>query len=216
MKTIEIKGSFRSELGKKSSKEIRKAGSVPCVIYGKEKNIHFHAPELSFKNLIYTHEAHLVDLNLDKKLYKVVLKDIQFHPVSDKILHIDFIEIFDDKPVVISVPVTVHGDSVGVIAGGKLSIKRRTLKVKGLPKDLPEFIPVDITELKIHEGIKVSDIKMDKIEFLDMKKSLVLTIATSRVAAKSEEEVAAEAATEATNAAAHAAAAPAVTPAPEK
>ena len=209
MKTIEIKGSFRSELGKKSSKEIRKAGSVPCVIYGKEKNIHFQAPELSFKNLIYTHEAHLVDLNLDNKLYKVVLKDIQFHPVSDKILHIDFIEIFDDKPVIISVPVTVHGDSVGVIAGGKLSIKRRTLKVKGLPKDLPEFIPVDITELKIHEGVKVSDIKMDKIEFLDLKKSLVLTIATSRVAAKSEEEVAAEAATEATNAASAAAAAPA-------
>jgi len=209
MKTIEIKGSFRSELGKKSSKEIRKAGSVPCVIYGKEKNIHFQAPELSFKNLIYTHEAHLVNLNLDNKHFKVVLKDIQFHPVSDKILHIDFIEIFDDKPVVISVPVTVHGDSVGVIAGGKLSIKRRTLKVKGLPKDLPEFIPVDITDLKIHEGVKVSDMKMDKIEFLDMKKSMVLTIATSRVAAKSEEEVAAEAATEATNAAAAAAAAPA-------
>ena len=209
MKTIEIKGSFRSELGKKSSKEIRKAGSVPCVIYGKEKNIHFHAPELSFKNLIYTHEAHLVDLNLDNKLYKVVLKDIQFHPVSDKILHIDFIEIFDDKPVIVSVPVTVHGDSVGVIAGGKLSIKRRNLKVKGLPKHLPEYIPVDITDLKIHEGVKVSDLKMDNIEFLDMKKSMVLTIATSRVAAKSEEEVAAEAATEATNAAAAAAAAPA-------
>ena len=202
MKTIEIKGSFRSELGKKSSKEIRKAGSVPCVIYGKEKNIHFHAPELSFKNLIYTHEAHLVNLNLDNKLYNVVLKDIQFHPVSDKILHIDFIEIFDDKPVVISVPVTVHGDSVGVIAGGKLSIKRRTLKVKGFPKDLPEFVPVDITDLKIHDSVKVGDLKMDNIEFLDMKKSMVLTIATSRVAAKSEEEITAEAATEAANAAA--------------
>jgi large subunit ribosomal protein L25 len=202
MKTIEIKGSFRTELGKKSSKEIRKAGSVPCVIYGKEKNIHFHAPELAFKNLIYTHEAHLVNLNLDNTLCKVVIKDIQFHPVSDKILHIDFIEIFEDKPVVISVPVTVHGDSVGVIAGGKLSIKKRNLKVKGFPKDLPEFIPVDITNLKIHEGVKVGDLVMDKIEFLDMKKSMVLSIATSRVAAKSEEEVAAEAATEATNAAA--------------
>jgi large subunit ribosomal protein L25 len=202
MKTIEIKGSFRTELGKKSSKEIRKAGSVPCVIYGKEKNIHFHAPELAFKNLIYTHEAHLVNLNLDNTVCKVVLKDIQFHPVSDKILHIDFIEIFEDKPVVISVPVTVHGDSVGVIAGGKLSIKKRNLKVKGLPKDLPEFIPVDITNLKIHDGVKVGDLAMDKIEFLDMKKSMVLSIATSRVAAKSEEEVAAEAATEATNAAA--------------
>ncbi len=192
MKTIEIKGSIRTELGKKSSKQIRKAERVPCVIYGKETNIHFHAPELAFKNLVYTHEAHLVDLNLDGKTYKAVLQDIQFHPVSDRIQHADFVQIFDDKPVIISVPVSVHGDSVGVIAGGKLSIKRRSLKVKGLPKDLPEFIPVDITDLKIHDGVKVGDMSMDKVEFLDLKKSLILTIATSRVAQKEEGEGAAE------------------------
>ncbi len=215
MKTIEIKGSFRTDLGKKSSKQIRKAGDVPCVIYGKEKNIHFHAPELSFKNLIYTPEAHLVKLSLDNKEINVVLKDIQYHPVSDKILHADFIEIFDNKPVIMGVPIKITGDSVGVIAGGKLSIKRRNLKIKGLPKDLPEHLTIDITNLKIHDGVKVGDLSFDKIELLDPKKSMVLTIATSRVAAKSEEEVAAEAATEATNAAAHAAAAPAA-PAPEK
>ncbi|MBK7626446.1 MAG: 50S ribosomal protein L25/general stress protein Ctc [Bacteroidales bacterium] len=209
MKTIEIKGSFRTELGKKSSKQSRKAGNVPCVIYGKEENIHFQAPELSFKNLVYTPEAHLVKLVIDNKEFNVVLKDMQFHPVSDKILHADFVEIFDDKPVVISIPIKITGDSVGVIAGGKLSIKRRNLKVKGLPKDLPEHLTIDITNLKIHEGVKVGDLSFDKIELLDPKKSMVLTIATSRVAAKSEEEVAAEAATEATNAAAHAAAAPA-------
>lgn len=210
MKTIEIKGSFRTELGKKSSKQARKAGNVPCVIYGKEENIHFHAPELGFKNLVYTPEAHLVKLVIDNKEFNVVLKDMQFHPVSDKILHADFVEIFDDKPVVIGIPIKITGDSVGVIAGGKLSIKRRSLKVKGLPNDLPEHLTIDITNLKIHEGIKVGDLSFDKIELLDPKKSMVLTIATSRVAAKSEEEVAAEAATEATNAAAHAAAAPAV------
>lgn len=209
MKTIEIKGSFRTELGKKSSKQSRKAGNVPCVIYGKEENIHFQAPELSFKNLVYTPEAHLVKLVIDNKEFNVVLKDMQFHPVSDKILHADFVEIFDDKPVVIGVPIKITGDSVGVIAGGKLSIKRRSLKVKGLPKDLPEHLTIDITNLKIHEGVKVGDLTFDRIELLDPKKSMVLTIATSRVAAKSEEEVAAEAATEATNAAAHAAAAPA-------
>jgi large subunit ribosomal protein L25 len=209
MKTIEIKGSFRTELGKKSSKQSRKAGNVPCVIYGKEENIHFQAPELSFKNLVYTPEAHLVKLLIDNKEFNVVLKDMQFHPVSDKILHADFVEIFDDKPVVISIPIKITGDSVGVIAGGKLSIKRRNLKVKGLPKNLPEHLTIDITNLKIHEGVKVGDLSFDKIELLDPKKSMVLTIATSRVAAKSEEEVAAEAAVEATNAAAHAAAAPA-------
>lgn len=209
MKTIEIKGTFRTELGKKSSKLIRRAGNVPCVIYGKEKNIHFHAPELSFKNLVYTPAAHLVKLIIEDKEYDAVLKDMQFHPVKDNILHADFIEIHDKKPVIINIPIKVSGDSVGVIAGGKLSIKRRNLKVKGLAKDLPEALAIDITNLKIHEGIKVGDLSYDKIELLDPKKSMVLTIATSRVAQKSDEEVAAEAATEATNAAAAAAAAPA-------
>jgi large subunit ribosomal protein L25 len=194
MKSIEIKGSLRTELGKKSSKQLRKTGNVPCVIYGKEQNVHFQAAELSFKNLIYTPEAHLVDLIIDNKVHKVVLKDIQYHPVSDKILHADFIEVFDDKPVIISVPVKVTGDSVGVIAGGKLNIKKRSLKVKGLPSDLPEHLNIDITNLKIHESVKVGDLSFDKIELLDPKKLMVLTIATSRVAQKTDAEVAAEAA----------------------
>jgi large subunit ribosomal protein L25 len=194
MKTIEIKGLFRTELGKKSSKELRKIGNVPCVIYGKEKNIHFHAHELAFKNLIYTPEAHLVNLNIENQVHKAVIKDVQYHPVSDKILHADFIEVFEDKPVTISIPIKVSGDSVGVIAGGKLTIKKRTLKVKGLPNDLPEFLPIDITNLKIDESVKVGDLSYDKIELLDMKKLMVLTIATSRVAQKTDAEVAAEAA----------------------
>jgi len=188
MKTIEIKGSFRTEVGKKSSKQTRKSGNVPCVIYGKEKNIHFHAPELSFKNLIYTPEAHLVNLNIDNIVHKAVLKDVQYHPVSDKILHADFIEVFEDKPVVISIPVKVSGDSVGVIAGGKLTIKKRSLKVKGLPKSLPEFLNIDITNLKIHDSVKVGDLSFDKIELLDPKRLMILTIATSRVAQKGETE----------------------------
>lgn len=209
MKTIEIKGSFRTELGKKSSKKTRKDGNVPCVIYGKEKNIHFQAHENSFKNLVYTHEAHLVKLIIEDKEYKAVLKDMQFHPVKDNILHADFIEVFDNKPVVINVPVKVSGDSIGVIAGGKLSIKKRSLKVKGLANDLPEFLPIDITDLNIHEGKKVGDLSYDKIELLDPKRSMVLTIATSRVAQKTDEEVLAE-----TTAAAAAAATP-ETPAAE-
>jgi len=118
---------------------------------------------------------------------------MQFHPVKDNILHADFIEILDKKPVIINIPVKITGDSVGVIAGGKLSVKRRNLKVKGLADDLPESLHIDITDLKIHEGIKVGDLAYDKIELLDPKKSLVLTIATSRVAQKTEEEVQAEA-----------------------
>jgi large subunit ribosomal protein L25 len=144
------------------------------------------------KGLIYTHEAHLVNLNLDSKMHKAVIKDIQFHPVTDKIIHIDFIEVSDNKPVVINIPVTVTGNSVGVMAGGKLSIRKRSLKVKGLPKDLPEHLEIDITKLKIHDTVKVGDLSYDKIELLDPKKLMVLTIATSRVAQKTETEGPAE------------------------
>ena len=214
MKTVEINGTFRTELGKKSSKEVRKAGNVPCVIYGKEKNIHFYAHENAFKNLVYTHEAHLVQLNIEDKVYSAVLKDMQFHPVKDNILHADFIELFPHKSVIINIPIKVSGDSVGVLAGGKLSIKRRTLKVKGLAENLPEDLAIDITNLKIHEGIKVGELTYDKIELLDPKKSMVLTIATSRVAQKTDEEVLAETAAE--TAAATAAAATSETPAAEK
>jgi large subunit ribosomal protein L25 len=188
MKIIEIKGSFRSELGKKSSKLSRNSGNVPCVIYSKEKNIHFEAPELSFKNLIYTPEAHLVNLVIDGKDHMVVLKDAQYHPVSDKLIHADFIEIFNDKPVVINIPIKVSGDSIGVIAGGKLVIKKRNIKVQGLPADLPEHLSIDISKLKIHDTVKVGDLAYDKIELLDAKKLMILTIATSRVAQKSDSE----------------------------
>ena len=186
MKTIEIKGTFRTELGKKSSKEVRNSGAVPCVIYGKDENIHFSVPELSFKNLVFTPEAHLVNMVIDDKSFRVVLKDMQFHPVKDNILHADFIIVHDDKPVTINIPIKLTGDSVGVIAGGKLIIKKRNLKVKALAENLPEFLLIDITNLKIHDTVKVGDLAYDKIELLDQRKQLVLSIATSRVAAKGE------------------------------
>ncbi len=194
MKTIEIKGSLRTELGKKSSKKVRKEGNVPCVIYGKEQNVHFHAHENTFKNLIYTPDAHLVNLDLEGKEYNVVLQDVQFHPVSDKITHIDFIEVFDDKPLVVSLPIKVTGDSVGVKAGGKLRIKKRHLKVRGYVNDIPENLLVDITDVKIHHSVKVGDLTYDKIELIDPKITTVLSVATSRVVTKEEEEAEAAAA----------------------
>jgi len=194
MKTIEIKGSLRTELGKKSSKKVRKEGNVPCVIYGKEQNVHFLAHENTFKNLIYTPDAHLVNLDLEGKEYKVVLHDVQFHPVSDKITHIDFIEVFDDKPLVVSLPIKVTGDSVGVKAGGKLRIKKRHLKVRGYVNDIPENLLIDITDVKIHHSVKVGDLTYDKIELIDPKITTILSVATSRVATKEEEEAEAAAA----------------------
>lgn len=188
MKTLEIKGSLRTELGKKSSKKARKEGNVPCVIYGKEQNIHFQAHENSFKNLIYTPDAHIVNLNLDGKDYKVVLQDVQFHPVTDRIAHADFVEIFDNKPIIISLPIKVTGESVGVKAGGKLRIKKRHLKVKGFANDIPESLLIDITDVKIHHSVKVGDLSYEKIELIDPKITTVLSVATSRVVQKEEGE----------------------------
>lgn len=187
MKTYEIIGSFRKELGKKSSKELRKAGHVPCVIYGGKENIHFFTHENNFTKLVYTPEAFLVNLKIEDQVYKVILKEIQFHPVSDKIIHVDFTEVFDDKPISMSIPITVTGDSEGVKAGGKLRIRMRSLIAKGLASEIPQVLPIDITNLKIHDSVKVGDLSYDKIELTEPKKSMVLTIATSRVAQKTEE-----------------------------
>jgi large subunit ribosomal protein L25 len=192
MKTIEIIGSFRKELGKKSSKELRKALNVPCVIYGGKENIHFYTHENNFKNLIYTPDAHLVNLKVEGKEFSLVLKDIQFHPVNDKIIHVDFTEVDENKPITIGIPIKVTGDSVGIKAGGKLQIRRRSLLVRGYANEIPEFLPIDITEIKIHQSIKVGDLSFDKIELLDPKKSMVLAVATSRVAQKTPEELEAE------------------------
>jgi large subunit ribosomal protein L25 len=194
MKTIEIKGSLRKELGKKDSKLIRKSGNVPCVMYMKENNVHFFAHENSFHHLIYTHEAHLVKLSLDDQEYKAVLHDMQFHPVTDRLIHADFVQIFDNKPVIIDVPVTMVGEAPGVKAGGKLIVKKRHLKVLGLAENLPEDLVVDVSNLNIAHSIKVGDLSYDKIELIDPKITTVVTVATSRVALKTEEEEAAEAA----------------------
>jgi len=187
MKTLEITGSQRKEVGKKDAVKIRKAKMVPCVLYGGSRNIHFSTHENSFLKLVYTDDVHLVNLNIDGKSFKSILKDIQFHPVNDKIIHADFIELHEDKPVTISLPVKVTGDSEGVKAGGKLKIGKRYLKVKGLIKDLPEHITIDITNLNIHDSVKAGDIKLDNVTIVEPEKLMVLNIATSRVAQKTEE-----------------------------
>jgi large subunit ribosomal protein L25 len=188
MKTLTINGNLREETGKSSSKQLRKSENVPCVIYGGKENIHFYAHKNSFKNLVYTPDAHIVNLDLEGKNLKAVMKDIQFHPVTDEIMHIDFVEVFDNKPVVVEVPLKITGDSPGVKAGGKLRIKLRKLKVKGLMSDIPEILPVDISRLNIGQSVKVGDLSFDKIELLDSAKSLVLAVATARGAQKAEEE----------------------------
>ena len=167
MKSITINGSKRESVGKVATKALRNAGMVPCVVYGGDKPVHFSAPELAFNKLIYTPDVHTVVITLeDGSNVNAILQDIQFHPVSDRILHMDFYQIFDDKEVMMEIPVRVVGDSLGVKNGGTLRIVTRKLRVKALPKNLPDFIECDITEMTIGTKLYVTDVETDHFNFL--------------------------------------------------
>ena len=154
MKSITIKGSERESVGKKATKALRNAGKVPCVIYGGEKPLHFSANELSFRRLVYTSNAHTVVIELENgDKIDAVMQDIQFHPVTDKIIHIDFYQLFKDKEVTMNIPVRLQGNSPGVKNGGRLLFRKRKLIIKALPADLPDFFDVDISKLKIGDNI---------------------------------------------------------------
>ena len=184
MKSLEIKGSERKDLGKSIIKKLRAGGNVPCVIYGGEKNIHFSVFENDLKSLVYTPNIYLVNLNIDGKVYKAIMKDIQFHPVTDHIIHIDFMEVFEDKPAVIKLPIEITGNSIGIKNGGKLRLRKRNLKVKGLVKYMPDTLNIDITKLDIGGVIKVDDLSYDNLEILDPGRAMVLGVISSRLAAK--------------------------------
>lgn len=184
MKTLSIKAQGRTDLGKKSTQALRKQDHIPCVMYGGEKPVHFHAHENDFRKMIYNNEVFLLELDVDGTQYKATLKELQFHPVTDKVLHMDFIEVNENEPAIVSLPVSVVGNSVGILAGGKLRQRRRYLKVKGLVKDMPEVLEIDITKVNIGGVIKVADLNYENLELLDVAQSMVVGIAASRLSAK--------------------------------
>lgn len=183
MRTVSLSGSTRSDVGKKDAKRLRNAGMVPCVVYGGEKQVIFSVPEPEFKELIFNPNVAFVDLNIDGKVIKAILQDVQYHPVSDAIFHVDFKELIDGKSIVMGIPVKVTGKSVGVTKGGKSQIKMRKLKVKALPAFMPENITLDITHLDVGNSIRVRDIKVENIEILDSPNSVAVTINVTRAAA---------------------------------
>ena len=189
MKSITIKGSERESVGKKATKALRNAGKVPCVVYGGETPLHFSADELSFKNLVYTPNAHtvVVDLEGGKKV-NAVMQDIQFHPVTDKIIHIDFYQLFDDKPVTMNIPVQLDGNSPGVRNGGRLLFRKRKLTIKALPDNLPDFFNVDISNLKIGDNITVESLMSDDFTILHPETTVVVQVKTARAAIVVEDE----------------------------
>ena len=189
MKSITIKGSERESVGKKATKALRNAGKVPCVVYGGEKPLHFSADELAFKKLVYTPNAHTVKVDLDKgEKVKAVMQDIQFHPVTDKILHIDFYQLFDDKEVSMDIPVRLQGNSPGVRNGGRLLFRNRKLTIKALPDNLPDFFDIDISNLKIGDNILVESLLNDDFSILQPDSTVVVQVKTARAVIEVEEE----------------------------
>ncbi|KFF28094.1 50S ribosomal protein L25/general stress protein Ctc [Chryseobacterium vrystaatense] len=184
MKSITIQGTKRESVGKKSTKALRDAELVPCVVYGGEAPLNFSAEEKAFKGLVYTPEAHTVSIELDGQTIPAVLQDIQFHPITDKILHVDFYQLSDDKPVVMEVPVRLTGRSKGVVAGGVLRQSFRKLKVKAIPANLPDEIVVDVTSLKIGNKLYVGGIKAEGFSFVHPDNAVVVAVKMSRNAMK--------------------------------
>ncbi|HPF98396.1 MAG: 50S ribosomal protein L25/general stress protein Ctc [Flavobacteriaceae bacterium] len=181
MKSITINGSKRESVGKKASKALRDAGQVPCVLYGGDNPVHFSAEELAFSKLVYTPNAHTVVIALDNgDTFNAILQDIQFHPVTDKILHIDFYQLFEDRPIMMEIPVQVTGNSRGVRNGGVLRRNNRKLKVKALPADLPDFIVADITNLKIGDKLYITELENEAYKFMHPDNTVVCQVRRSR------------------------------------
>ena len=190
MKSITIKGSKRESVGKVATKALRNAGKVPCVLYGGDKPVHFSAEEKAFKSLVYTPNVYTATIELDGQSSKAVLQDIQFHPVTDKILHIDFYQLFEDKPITMEIPVKLVGSSKGVMIGGALRHNIRKLKVKALPANLPDFIEADITELEIGNKLYVTELKNENYTVLHPDNTVIAQVRMSRNASKASTEAA--------------------------
>lgn len=190
MKSITIKGQERESVGKKATKALRDAGMVPCVIYGGEQPVHFAAEEKAFKGLVYTPNAHTVVVDLNGKTSNVILQDIQFHPVSDKILHIDFFQLNDSKEIIMEVPVKITGTSPGVLLGGDLRLNQRRLKVKALPKNLPDFVEANISELQMGNKLYVTKLETNNFKLMHPDNTVVCQVKISRAAMKAAQEAA--------------------------
>jgi len=189
MKTVSISGSQRENVGKKDAKSVRKEGLVPAVIYGGKEQITLTVDEKDILKIINTPEVATLKLKIGDIEKSCIIKDKQFHPVTDRILHVDFQEIFENKPVTIGIPVKVSGVSPGVLAGGKLQLKLRKLKVKGFYTKFPDFINIDISSLELGQSIKVGSLQYDGLEFLDNASSVVAIIKLTRGAISAAQEV---------------------------
>ena len=190
MKSITIKGSERESVGKVSTKALRNAGMVPCVLYGGEQPVHFAAEAKAFKTLVYTPNVHTVVIELAGKTFEAILQDLQFDPVSDKILHIDFYQLHADKEITMDVPVKIVGSARGVLAGGVLRLNQRKLKVRALPANLPDFVEANVTELEMGNKLYITKIATPNFKLLQPDNTVIAQVRVSRAALKAAQEAA--------------------------
>jgi large subunit ribosomal protein L25 len=188
MNSIAISGSPRENVGKRDAKELRYAGKVPAVLYGGKEQVHFAIDAPALRDLVYTPEVNFAELEIAGKKYNAVMQDIQFHPLTEKIQHIDFLQLFDDKAVTLEVPVKLTGTSPGVKEGGKLVQKLRKLKVNALPKDLPQFVEVSIESLTVGKSIRVRDLITDKYAITNVMEDTVVSVIMSRALKQAEQQ----------------------------
>ena len=182
MKTLDLQGSLRTDLGKKATKALRREELVPCELYGGGENVHFAVSEKALNKLLFTPETFIIKFDVDGKVFTAVMRDVQFHPVSDKALHVDFFQVTEDKAFEVEVPVRVEGFAIGVQSGGKLAVNLRKLKVKAMMKDLPESLPIDVTELGLSKSIQVRELTFENLELLNAKSAVVVQVKLTRAA----------------------------------
>ncbi len=180
MNVVSIEAKKREELGQKATKQLRNDGLVPCVAYGGEEVHHFYASQLTFRPIVYTPDFNVVEINIDGKTIKCVLKDFQFHPVTDELMHLDFMELVDGKKVIVDLPLQFNGLAEGVRAGGKLLAQIRKLRVKALPKDLIPILDVDVTKLQLGKSIKVRELSYEGLEIMNSGGSPIVSIEIPR------------------------------------
>ena len=190
MKTVTIEGHLRTEAGKKAARQLRSQENVLGVIYGGATEVNFYASAKAFKPLVYTSEFQLAEVTVEGKTYKCILKDLQFDKVSDALIHVDLLELVDNKKVIATLPLKLVGAAAGVKAGGKLVVKLKSLKVKAFPKDLREFIELDITKLELNENIRVQDVQVPNIEVMNPPRIPVASIVMTRLLKQEETEAA--------------------------
>lgn len=175
-----MSGSRRESVGKKDAKSHRRSGKIPCVLYGGAEQIHFTVDETSFNELIFTPQVYITQLEIDGKKFNTILQDVQYHPVSDQVLHADFMELKPGRMVTVALPLQVKGVSKGVLAGGKLLKKKRKIRVHGLPDNIPEYIEVDVTELQVGQAIRIADLTVPDLQLMDSPRDVLVTVAITR------------------------------------